>query len=294
MKTHSFKHWLGTAAMAAGLTFGALGSAQAADDTIEFGWTAWSDAEFVTKLAKQVIEEHTDYNVKLTLSAIGVQYQGVANGDLDAMLMAWLPDTHADYMKRVKDDVVDMGTIYGGARLGWVVPNSIPEDQLASIEDLKKAEVQDKLGGKIQGIDPGAGLMQLSNKTIEAYDLGDDYRLVSASGAAMTAALARAEKRDEWIVVTGWTPHWMFGRWDLRFLDDPKGTLGEAQHVDVIARKGFKKDYPEVATFLSNYKLDLDELQAAMYEAQETSYDEAIQKYIDSHGDQIEGWFEQS
>jgi glycine betaine/proline transport system substrate-binding protein len=293
MHKHSFKHWLGTAAMAASLTFGAMGSAQAADDTIEFGWTAWSDAEFITKLAKQVIEEHTDYNVKLTLSAIGVQYQGVANGDLDAMLMAWLPDTHADYMDRVKDDVDNLGTMYEGARLGWVVPSYVPEDQVASIEDLKKAEVQEKLDGKIQGIDPGAGLMQLSNKTIDEYGLGD-YRLVSASGAAMTAALARAEKREEWIVVTGWTPHWMFGRWDLRFLDDPKGTLGEAQHVDVIARKGFKKDYPEVAAFLSNYKLDLEDLQAAMDEAQKTSYEEAIQTYIEENGDQIEGWFEQS
>ncbi|ERJ20238.1 Glycine-betaine-L-proline ABC transporter periplasmic-binding protein [Salinisphaera shabanensis E1L3A] len=293
MHKHSFKHWLGTAAMAASLTFGAMGSAQAADDTIEFGWTAWSDAEFITKLAKQVIEEHTDYNVKLTLSAIGVQYQGVANGDLDAMLMAWLPDTHADYMDRVKDDVDNLGTMYEGARLGWVVPSYVPEDQVASIEDLKKAEVQEKLDGKIQGIDPGAGLMQLSNDTMEEYGLGD-YRLVSASGAAMTAALARAEKRDEWIVVTGWTPHWMFGRWDLRFLDDPKGTLGEAQHVDVIARKGFKKDYPEVAAFLSNYKLNLEDLQAAMDEAQKTSYEEAIQTYIEENGEQIEGWFEQS
>jgi glycine betaine/proline transport system substrate-binding protein len=293
MHKHSFKHWLGTAAMAASLTFGAMGSAQAADDTIEFGWTAWSDAEFITKLAKQVIEEHTDYNVKLTLSAIGVQYQGVANGDLDAMLMAWLPDTHADYMDRIKDDVDNLGTMYEGARLGWVVPSYVPEDQVASIEDLKKAEVQEKLDGKIQGIDPGAGLMQLSNKTIDEYGLGD-YRLVSASGAAMTAALARAEKREEWIVVTGWTPHWMFGRWDLRFLDDPKGTLGEAQHVDVIARKGFKKDYPEVAAFLSNYKLNLEDLQAAMDEAQKTSYEEAIQTYIEENGEQIEGWFEQS
>ena len=86
----------------------------------------------------------------------------------------------------------------------------------------------------------------------------------------------------------------MFGRWDLRFLDDPKGTLGEAQHVDVIARKGFKKDYPEVAAFLSNYKLDLEDLQAAMDEAQKTSYEEAIQTYIEENGEQIEGWFEQS
>ncbi|MES1924667.1 glycine betaine ABC transporter substrate-binding protein [Salinisphaera sp. T31B1] len=292
--THRIKRVFGIAAMAAGLVMGSMGSAQAADDTIEFGWTAWSDAEFVTKLAKTLIEEHTDYNVKLTMAAIGVQYQGVANGDLDGMLMAWLPKTHADYWKRFKDDVVDLGPLYEGAQLGWVVPDYIPEDQLSSIEDMKKAEVVDKLGGKVQGIDPGAGLMQASEKAMDAYGLDDDYRLVSASGAAMTAALARAEDNQDWIVVTGWTPHWMFGRWNLRFLKDPKGSLGGAEHIDAVVRQGFEADYPKVAEFLTNMHLPLDELQAAMYDAQQTSYDEAIKKFIESHPDEIKEWFGES
>lgn len=282
----------GTVVMAAGLAFGTLSTAQAADDTIEFGWTAWSDAEFVTKLAKQLIEDRTDYNVKLTLSAIGVQYQGVANGDLDGMLMAWLPKTHEAYWKRFKDQVDDLGPLYEGARLGWVVPDYVPEDKLSSIEDLKKERIRKKVGGEIQGIDPGAGLMQASNKAMKDYGLSDDgYRLISASGAAMTAALAKAEKNEDWIVVTGWTPHWMFGRWDLRFLDDPKGSLGGAEHIDVVVRKGFKEDYPKVAQFLSNMHLSLDELQTAMNEAQNTSYEKAINKFIENHPDDINDWF---
>lgn len=244
-------------------------------------------------MAKQLIEDRTDYNVELQMASIGVQYQGVANGDLDGMMMAWLPKTHEDYWNRFQDQVDNLGPIYENARLGWVVPNSVPKDKLSSIEDLKDPEIRKKLDGRIQGIDPGAGLMQLSEKAVPAYGL-DDYDLVASSGAAMTAALERAEQRDEWIVVTGWTPHWMFGRWDLRFLDDPKGTLGGAEHIDVVVRKGFKEDYPEVATFLSNYRIELEELQTAMYDAQETSYEEAIQTYIDEHSDQIDGWFEKS
>lgn len=264
------------------------GTAQAADKTITFGWTAWSDAEFVTKLAKKLIEENYDYDVKLQLSSIGVQYQGVAGGDLDGMLMAWLPSTHENYWNKVGDKVESLGPLYEGAKLGWVVPDYIPEDELSSIEDLKKPEVKEKLDGNIQGIDPGAGLMQLSEKTIEGYDL--DYNLQSASGAAMTAALARAAKNEEWVVVTGWTPHWMFGRWDLRFLDDPKGTLGEAEHIDAVVRQGFKEDYPQVAEFLTRMHLPLDELQAAMNEAQESSYEEAIDNYVADHEDRINEW----
>ena len=297
--TSSFmKPWISVfAIVAVSVTAGLANTARAAnsgDNTITFGWTAWSDAEFVTKLAKQVIEQKSDYTVDLKMSAIGVQYQGVANGDLDGMLMAWLPDTHADYWAKFKDQVVDLGPLYKGAKLGWVVPDYVPKSQLDSISDLTKSKNASELGGTIQGIDPGAGLMQLSDKTMSAYGLEDDYRLISSSGAAMTAALARAEKKKQWIVVTGWTPHWMFGRWKLRFLEDPKGTLGQAQHIDAVVREGFKKDYPQVAAFLSNMNIPLKQLQAAMYQAQEGSYDGAIKKYIASHQDEVNSWWPKS
>lgn len=259
--------------------------------TIKIGWTAWADAEFVTKLAQQLIETRTDHAVKLQMAAIGIQYQGVANGDLDAMMMAWLPDSQADYWQRFKDEVDDLGIIYDGARLGWVVPDYISRDQLASISDLKKSEVREKLDGRIQGIDPGAGIMQLSEKTLDAYDLRDDYRLTSASGAAMTAALKRAQDDRQWIVVTGWTPHWMMGRWNLRFLDDPERTLGEPQHVNVLARKGFAQDYPQVAVMLKNMYIPLDELQKAMYDAQDSSTQAAVERYIANHAERVDGWF---
>ena len=292
MHKHSFKHWLGTAAMAASLTFGAMGSAQAADDTIEFGWTAWSDAEFITKLAKQVIEEHTDYNVKLTLSAIGVQYQGVANGDLDAMLMAWLPDTHADYYDKFENDVENLGTLYEDARLGWVVPSYVPEDQLASISDLKKPGIADKLSGKIQGIDPGAGLMQLSNKTMDAYGLGDSYRLVSASGAAMTAALSRAYDNKDWIVVTGWTPHWMFARWDLKYLDDPKKSFGEAEHINTVVHNGLEERMPEAYAILDNFHWTPDQMGEVMLMNQEDDSDpyENAKEWVAENQDVVQQW----
>src|SRR5699024_4284599 len=147
---------LGVVGLSAALAVGAAIPASAADDTIEFGWTSWADAEFVTKLARDIIEENFDYNVELSMAAIALQFEGVANGDIDGMMMAWLPETHADYWERYQDDVVDLGPLYDGAVLGWAVPDYIPEDKLDSIEDLKDSEIHDKLEGIIQGIDPGA------------------------------------------------------------------------------------------------------------------------------------------
>ena len=263
------------------------GAAVAQD--VRLGWTAWSDAEFVTRLAKTVMEDRMGMDVELIQTDIAPQYQGVANGDIDAMLMSWQPATHADYIDQVGGDTVNLGVLYTHARLGWIVPEYVPEDMLSSIEDLKNEEVREKLDGKIQGIDPGAGLMRLSNKVIdEAYNL--DYELISASGAAMTAALDRAINRDEWIVVTGWSPHWKFGAYDLRYLEDPKGTLGGPERIHAIAREGFYQDNMEAASFLARMHLPIDELQTAMYNANETSYEEAVNKYIEEHPDRIDYW----
>ena len=106
----------------------------------------------------------------------------------------------------------------------------------------------------------------------------------------MTAALARAIRRDEWIVVTGWSPHWKFGAHELRYLEDPEGTLGSFERVHAMARQGFYQDNPEVALLLSRIHLDLDDLQEAMFQAQENSYEEAVARFIEQHGNVIDYW----
>lgn len=257
---------------------------------IRIGWTAWTDAEVVTNLARRILEERLGYEVELVMADIGIQYQGVANGDLDLMLMAWLPVTHRNYWRRVVDDVINLGPIYTGARLGWAVPTYVPEDRLRSMADLAEPGTQRRIGRRIQGIDPGSGLMQVSESAMEAYGL-ENLELVSASGAAMTAALARSIRRREWIVVTAWSPHWMFAKWDLRYLEDPRGVLGGRERVHVLARKGFYQDYPpEVTDFLTRMYLPLKELEVALLTATEVSVERAVADYIARHPERIDYW----
>lgn len=281
---------LATLGLAATLIGGSVTATMAQDaKPVKIGWSAWSDAEFVTKLAAKLIKDELGTEVELVQSDVAPLYQGVSRGDLDAMMMAWLPQTHADYYEKVKDKVETLGTVYNGAKLGWVVPAYIPESEIASIEDLKKPEVQKKLSGIVQGIDPGAGLTRLSEKAVKDYGL-DDYKLQISSEAGMLTSVDRAMRSEKWFVATSWSPHWMFGKYKLRYLTDPKKSLGEAEHVDVLARKDFKTENPKVAGFLSRMKLPIADLEAGMFTAQETSYDEAVAKYIKDHPDQVKAW----
>lgn len=268
----------------------AVTPAQAADDKpVRIGWTAWSDAEAVTNIAKQVLEQRLGYKVELVMTDIGLQYQGVAKGSLDTMLMAWLPITHSGYWQKLSSDLVNLGVLYNNAKLGWAVPAYIPESEVSSIEDLKKPEVQKKLNGQIQGIDPGAGLMKASEATLKTYGL-NNYQLLSASDSAMVAALDRAIKRNEWIVVTTWTPHWMFSKYKLRYLQDPKQSLGGAESIHALSRKGFDKDFPKAAAFLKNFKIPLADLEGIMLRAKDSSYEKEAAAYIKNNPEMVEKW----
>jgi glycine betaine/proline transport system substrate-binding protein len=165
----------------------------------------------------------------------------------------------------------------------------VRESKLGSLDDLNKPEARQKLRGQIQGIDPGAGLMRLSEKALVDYRL-TGYTLQSASDAGMIVALDRAIKRKEWIVVTTWSPHWMFARYPARYLKDPKGSLGGAEAIHAIARKGFVADFPQAAGFLKSFKFTIPELEALMLRAKDSSYHAEAVAYIQAHPQVVEGW----
>lgn len=255
---------------------------------IRIGWTAWSDAEAVTNIAKLILEQRLAQKVELVMTDVALQYAGLERGQIDLMLMAWLPGTHQAYYDKVKGTVENLGALYTDAKLGWAVPADIPVSTLKTIEDLKKPEVMEKLGGKIQGIDAGAGLMKLSEAAIKTYGL--DYKLLTASDAAMVSALDRAIQRKQWIVVTTWSPHWMFSQYKLRYLEDPKQALGGAESIHALARKGFSADFPAAAAFIRNLKISLADLEGVMLKARDSNAAKEAAAYIASHGDQVNRW----
>lgn len=258
-------------------------------DSLRLGWTAWSDAEVMSRLAMTVINRHTDHRVERVLADIGIQYSGIASGDLDFMLMSWQPHTHRDYLNKFAGQFDDLGVLYKGATLGWAVPGYVPVSQLRSLQDLGKPAIQRKLGWRIQGVDPGAGLMRLSEAALAAYGL-DEYQLQYASGAGMAVALTRAMDRHHWIVITAWRPHWIFGKHELRFLDDPKRVFGDNESIHVIAKLGFRKAYPRVAAVLSRMGLSLAELELIMLEGEEGGYAAAVERFIADNPEKIQDW----
>jgi glycine betaine/proline transport system substrate-binding protein len=256
-----------------------------AKPTIKIGYVeGWDDSVATTNVAAQIIEKKLGYPVQLVPVAAGVMWQGVARGDLDMTLCAWLPITHGAYWENFKSKVVDLGTNFPDAKIGLIVPEDVDVTSLADLE-AKKAE----FGGRIVGIDAGAGVMQKAGEAIKAYNL--DYTLMPSSGSAMAAELARAENAKKPIIVTGWKPHWMFAKYKLKFLEDPKKVFGEAEHVDNIVNPELEKKAPTVVAFLKKFQWKPGEIDSVMLATTNGAKPAAAaDAWINAHGDRVASW----
>lgn len=141
----------------------------------------------------------------------------------------------------------------------------------------------------IVGIEPGAGIMKATENAIQEYGL--DFTLQDSSSAAMAAALKKAVAREDWIVVTGWTPHWKFASFDLKYLEDPKGVFGGEEEIVTLTRKGFKEDNPVAYALLDNFNWKPEDMEAVMLKIEGgMNPDEAATQWIDENRDEVETW----
>ncbi|WP_110647730.1 glycine betaine ABC transporter substrate-binding protein [Salinicola peritrichatus] len=276
----------GALMMAAGLGMSA-GAVQAQDSkgTIDLAYVEWASEVASTNVIRAVLEQQ-GYEVNMNSLSAAVMWQAVGTGDADAMVAAWLPTTHGDYLEQVKDEVEDLGPNLEGTKLGLVVPEYT---DISSIDELN--DHADMFNGQIVGIDPGAGLMAQTEKAIDEYGI-DNLTLQSSSGAAMTSSLANAIQNHEDIVVTGWTPHWMFARWDLKYLDDPKKAYGDAEKIDTVVHKGLKEEMPEAYKILDNFHWTPDQMGEVMLMNQEEGSDpyENAKKWVEEHPEVVAEW----
>lgn len=154
------------------------------------------------------------------------------------------------------------------------------------------AKVGEQVDFKIVGIDPGAGLMKATAQAIEDYEL-TEWELIEGSGAAMTAALTKAYENQEPIIVTGWTPHWKFAKFDLKYLEDPKGVYGADEDIHTIVRKGLKDDHPSAYTALDRFEWSPDDMAEVMVNIIDGKDPvEAANEWINSNSEKVKAWVE--
>lgn len=282
--------WIGLAALAVFL-IAALGrgimamTSGMADkgETVNIAYVQWDSEVASTHVIAEVLKNE-GYHVTLTPLDNAVMWQTVANGNADFSTSAWLPVTHGQQYKKYQSKLDDLGSNLEGTKLGLAVPKYMTD--VNSIEDLSKQADQ-----KITGIEPGAGIMAAAKKTLKEYHNLSSWELVAASTGAMTTSLDQAIKKKDPIVVTAWSPHWMFAKYDLKYLKDPKETFGSTENINTIARKGLKKDLPNVYKIIDKFHWTQKDMEAVMLDINKgMSPEAAAKKWVEANKSKVSSW----
>lgn len=161
---------------------------------------------------------------------------------------------------------------------------------------VAKYDAKQPLGKQINytitGIDAGAGEMETTEKALDKYGLTKkNWQLQTSSTAAMTTQLGKAIKNRQPIVVTGWQPHWMFTKYHLKFLKDPKGVYGTCENIHTIARRGLKHDKPSAYTVLDRFYWTPAQMADVMMKVNGgKAPQKAAKQWVDAHPNQVAKW----
>lgn len=249
---------------------------------INLAYVEWDTEVASTHVVGQVLED-LGYKVTLTPLDNGIMWEALANGEVDGMVSAWLPQTHAPQVEKYNNKIENLGENLTGAKIGLVVPSYMDVD---SIEDLTNQANQ-----TITGIEPGANMMATTENAYKEYKNLEGWNVLTSSAGAMTAALSQAISNNEEIIITGWSPHWIFNAYDLKYLDDPKGLYGTEEYIGTFARNGLKEDAPEAYSVLDRFNWSAEDIESVMFDIMEgMSATDAAKKWIANNQDKVAEW----
>ncbi|MFD6307259.1 ABC transporter permease/substrate binding protein [Streptomyces sp. NPDC060223] len=254
---------------------------------LDVAWFPWDEDVAVTYLWKNVLARR-GYTMNMKQMDVGPVYTGLASGDLDLNFDAWLPYAQSNYWDQHKNDLRDLGTWYEPTSLEIAVPSYVKD--VKSLADLKGKG--STFGGKIIGIEPGTGEMNLlKTKVLPGYGLDKEYKVVDGSTPAMLAELKRAYAKKEPVAVVLWSPHWAYSEYDLTKLADDKKLFGEGNTIRTISSKNFPEQYPQLTEWIKNFKMsegELGSLEAEIKDQGQGHEEDAVAAWLKEHPDMVE------
>lgn len=287
-KSSSLNKWIGIAALLVFLG-AALGRVMmtSADQsgqgkTVRISYVQW-DSEIASTNVLALALKDQGYKVEMIPLDNAVNWKTIANGNADVSTSAWLPVTHGEHYDKYKDQLDDLGPNLEGTKLGLVVPSYMSVNSIADLSE--------QAGKKLTGIEPGAGIMTAAESALADYPNLSSWELTSASTGAMTTALEQAITKKEDIIITGWSPHWMFSKYDLKYLEDPKGSFGAEENINTIARKGLKKENPKLYKIIDQFHWTTKDMEKVMLDMNDGMTPEAAaRQWLDANQDKVNQW----
>jgi glycine betaine/proline transport system substrate-binding protein len=248
----------------------------------------------VTGAVIQEVLERLGHTVVVRQGPHEEMFPLLADGTLDLMAAAWLPEGHAAYWTRYGNDAEEVAKLYDGARFFWAVPDYVPPGEVHTIADLAKPAVAARMAKQIQGIGTGAAITTLSQQAIPSYGLdAAGYSLRPGTAAEWIATYDAARAAGNWVVFPTWAPQYLNRDGKLRPLQDPQGVLGGVNHASLVAPRDKLRALPaKTRAALAKVELGLDgvtEMDYLVNVGKHTSR-EAARIWMRQNESRVAGW----
>ncbi len=259
----------------------------------------WIEGLAMTYMQEQILENEYDMEVDVReVQGGGIAFSSVASGDRDFFNEAWLPTTHEQPWEENKDQSQKLGYTYRGTSVGVAVPEYVEADTFPDLRDYR-----DELDGTLNGIESGAAINGQMERTLELYDMDDDFSVSAASGPANWQALESAIEEEEPIAVAAWKPHWKWNRFEIKYVPgattgDNVDIWGQPEDIFTIVGDDFIEKFPrEVVCFLQEFEANDEQvgsLMAAFNDRGDMSKEEAAAQWIEDNPEHVDQWLQQA
>jgi len=274
------------------------GPALAKSGEITFASVSWTGVTIKTELAVQILDV-LGYKARNLMVSVPLAYKAMSTGEADVFLGNWMPSMATIAEKYFKDgSVIKYCENMAGAKYTLAVPTYEYEAGLKDFSDIHK--YADKLDHKIYGIEEGNDGNEIIQGMIDKnmFDLGD-FKLVSSSEAGMLGQVQAFARKKQWIVFLGWSPHSMNETIDMKYLtgstDATFGPDNGTANVYTNIRKGFDKQYPNVAKFLKNLTFPIpmmNTIMTTLHNSKEEQPRRAALKWLKANPDILKKWLD--
>ncbi|MGF1514733.1 MAG: glycine betaine ABC transporter substrate-binding protein [Elainellaceae cyanobacterium] len=286
-----------------GLTTGAIALATACStgetvanssetETIQLGQVGLSFYA-VTGGVVQELLERDGYTVEVTEGSHAEIFPMLGDGEVDILAATWLPTGHAALYEPVEDVTFQIAPLYEDARFFWVVPSYVPEEEVSSLEDLTKPEVQSRLPAEIISLPEETGLTISAREVVSTYGLDEaGYELVAGSQSEWLSSFETAVEAGDWVVFPLWQPQWVNAAYEVRALE-PMEAYGEPDTAYLLGHEDLEaKLSPEALTRLSNVRLSVEAVTEMdrLVNAEGLSPREAARSWLDENQETVADW----
>ncbi len=263
-------------------------------EDVELPIVEWPGVTQKTHVIQEVLET-MGYNTNIETYSLELILQGLKEGDLDAFTGSWFQTWGTPLEEALEEgSVVHVSTQLEETNYGPAVPTYLYEEEgITCLSDLH--EYSEEFNYQYHGLEPGNDGNQIMIEAFEndTYNLGE-WEIVESNTAAMITEAEQRIEEGEWIVFSGWEPHWMNVILDMKYIDDPEGIWGEDERVGTVARAGLEEDDQNLYLFFEQFDIDSEIQNEWIYEYsyEERDPEAVAEEWIGENLDLVLEWVE--